>query len=257
MNKKEESLNLPRAAENDAAPELEIDYMGLLYSLLEKAKYIAGAALIGALIMAVYSFVLASPVYEANCKVYVVNNGDSAINLSDLQMGSYLASDFLDVFDAWEVKEQVLQNLNLDYTYRQLEDMLTVSNPSDTRILNISVRSKDPVLAAQIANEYAEVGSAYISEVMMTDRPTVLSSALEPVDPVAPRKMYNTALGFVIGAALVIIVIAVRFLLDNKLRSAEDVRKYTGMYVLSVVPTNDEWETDTGRKSRNVRKEVR
>lgn len=257
MNNKEEILNMSRAAENDTAPEVEIDYMGLLYSLLEKAKYIAGAALIGALIMAVYSFVLASPVYEATCKVYVVNNGDSAINLADLQVGSYLASDFLDVFDAWEVKEQVLQNLNLDYTYRQLEEMLTVSNPSDTRILNVSVRSKDPVLAAQIANEYAEVASDYISMVMVTDRPTVLSSALEPVDPVAPRKMYNTALGFVLGAALVIIAITAQFLLDNKLKSSEDVRKYTGMYVLAVVPTNDEWETPAVRKPRTVRKEGR
>lgn len=257
MNNKEEKLRTPRPAEAEMTPEIEIDYVGLLYSLLEKAKYIAGAALIGMLIMAVYSFVLASPVYEAVCKVYVVNNGDSAINLADLQMGSYLASDFLDVFDAWEVKEQVLQNLDLDYTYRELEEMLTVSNPSDTRILNVKVRDGDPALAARIANEYAEVASDYIAEVMVTDRPTVLSSALEPVEPVAPRKVYNMALGFLLGGVGMAAVFAVLYLTDNKFKSAEEVRKYTGMAVLAVVPSNDELDNPGVRKPRNTRKERR
>jgi len=138
---------------DQAAPEIEIDLMGILYCLLERAWTIITAALVGALIAGLYSFVLANPVYEATCKLYVVSNGDSAINLSDLQIGSYLTSDFLEVFDAWEVREQVLQNLDLDYSYKDLENMLSVTNPADTRILNVTIRSGSAKEAARMANE--------------------------------------------------------------------------------------------------------
>ena len=66
----------------------------------------------------------------------------------------------------WEVHEQVLQNLGLDYTYEQLEGMLTISNPSDTRMLYITVSSADPVEATNIANEYANVARDYIYRMM-------------------------------------------------------------------------------------------
>lgn len=237
-----EDKNRMNTYQADAAeePEIEIDLMALLYCLLEKAKSIIAVALAGMIIAGVYSFVLAKPVYEATCKLYVVSNGDSAINLSDLQIGSYLTSDFLEVFETWEVREQVLQNLQLPYDYEELGNMLTVTNPSDTRILNVTISSNDPAEAARIANEYAAVASDYISETMAMDQPSVLSSALEPLKPVKPRKIYNMALGLLLGGVLMAGLVTVRFLLDGRIKSPEDIRKYTGMATLAIVPMNDE-----------------
>ena len=133
--------------------EFEIDLMEVLLRLLEKWKLIIAGALVGAVLMAMYSFILATPMYEATSKLYVLNSSDSAINLSDLQIGSYLTSDYMEVFDTWEVNEMVRQNLNLSYTREELADMLTLTNPSNTRILNITVTSSDPQEAADIANE--------------------------------------------------------------------------------------------------------
>ena len=219
--------------------DAEIDYKGLMYALLENAKRIIAGAIIGLLIAGGYSFFLAKPVYEASCKLYVVSNGDSAINLSDLQIGSYLTSDFVQVFDAWEVKEQVLQNLDLSYSYEDLSKMLKVTNPSDTRILNVTVTSNDPVEATSMANEYARVASEYISDTMAMDKPSVLSSALEPVDPVRPRKIYNMALGLIAGGMIVALFVVVCFLLDNKIKNAEDILRYAGMDTLAIVPSSE------------------
>ena len=65
-----------------------------------------------------------------------------------------------------------MQNLGLDYDYEQLEEMLTVTNPADTRILEIAVNSADPEEATVMANEYADVARNYIYEVMGTDEPS-------------------------------------------------------------------------------------
>lgn len=238
--------------------EVDIDLMELFYRLLENAKRIIAAALVGMLIFGLYSFIFATPMYKATCKLYVMSASDSAINLSDLQIGSYLTSDYQEVFTTWEVEEQVLQNLNLDYEYKDLEEMLTVSNPNNTRILNITVTSSDANEAAAIANEYARVASNYISSTMATDKPSVLSEALPPKNPVSPRKVFNMALGLILGALVMIVIITVQFLMDDKIKTAEDIRKYVDMPTLAVVPTNGDFERNNREKNgKSERKQRR
>lgn len=220
--------------------EFEIDIVELLLRVLEKWKSIVAGALLGAVLMGIYSFVLASPVYEATSKLYVLTASDSAINLSDLQIGSYLTSDYQEVFETWEVHEIVRQNLGLTYSRKDLRDMLTIRNPGDTRVLYITVSSEDPYEAAMLANEYASVARQYISSTMLTDAPSEFSEALVPEAPVAPRKKMNVALGFILGAFIVCAVAVVRFLLDDKIKTPDDIRRYTGLPTLAVVPDDEE-----------------
>lgn len=255
MNEKELQRVDQRVEGNvENSAEIEIDLMELFFRLIENARKIIAGALVGMFVFAAYSFLLATPMYEATCKIYVLSASDSAINLSDLQIGATLTADYQEVFTTWEVHEQVLQNLGLDYTYEELEDMLQVTNPSDTRILEITITSDDPVEAAAMANEYADVASRYISDTMVTDEPSVLSKALQPTEPVSPRKLLNTALGFLLGALVMCAIVTVQFILDDKIKTAEDIRKYTGMATLAVVPINGDFVPPThekgGRKER-------
>lgn len=216
----------------------EIDLVEVFFALLEKWKLIVVVALIGALGMAVYSYNIATPIYQATSKIYVLNSSDSAINLSDLQIGSYLTNDYKNVFDTWEVHEMVMQNLGLDYTYGQMKAMLTIDNPANTRILHITVRNADAELAADLANEYAHVAKKYISQTMETDEPKILSEALTPKSPVSPHKMRNIAVGFIGGAFLVCAIIIVMRVFDDKIKTADDIGRSTGLPTLAVVPKN-------------------
>lgn len=255
MNEKELQRVDQKIEDNvESSKEIEIDLMELFFRLIENAKKIIAGALVGMFIFAAYSFLLATPMYEATCKIYVMSASDSAINLSDLQIGAALTADYQEIFSTWEVHEQVLQNLGLDYSYNELENMISVTNPSSTRILAITVTSDDPAEAAAMANEYAAVASRYISDTMMTDEPSMLSKALEPTDPVSPRKVFNTALGFLLGALVMCAIVTVQFILDDKIKTAEDIRKYTGMPTLAVVPINGDFMSSNhekgGRKER-------
>ena len=98
------------------------------------------------------------------------------------------------------------------------------------------MESPDPKEAALIANEYAEVAREYISNTMLTDMPTVLSEALEPLDPVSPRKGLLTALGLLLGLLLSIVVLTVVYVLNDRVTTSADVLKYTGALPLAVVP---------------------
>lgn len=226
--------------DNNDNNELEIDLIELLLRLLERWKSIVAGALVGAVIMGVYSFMFATPIYEATSKLYVLSASDSAINLSDLQIGSYLTNDYTEVFNTWEVHEIVRQNLGLTIDRKTLSNMLVVGNPSDTRVLSLTVSNSDPVLAAAIANEYASVAKQYISSTMKTDEPTDFSEALVPENPVSPQKVRNVVLGFILGAFVVCALVVVQFLLDDKIKTSEDIRKYIGIPTLAIIPDNEE-----------------
>lgn len=223
--------------------EITIDLVALFYRLLESWKLIVCLALVFAIAAGVYTFYFVTPMYRATSIIYVLSN-DSIINVSSLQLGSALTSDYIKVFEMWEVHEEVLSNLNLDYSYAQMKSMLSVENTAGTRMLDISVTSPSPAEAAAIANEYAKVASEYIHETMAVDKPSIMSVALEPANPISPNKVRNIAVGFAIGMILAAAFVILRCLMDDKLKTAEDIRNFTGLVTLAVVPVEDSGNGD-------------
>lgn len=247
-----------------AQPEQDedtIDLLELFMGLLAHWTLIAATAVVGAVLMALYTFFLVTPMYKATATIYVVSRNDSVLNFSDLQVGSELTSDYIKVFEMWEVHEKVISNLDLDYTYTDMASMLSVTNTSDTRMLDITVTNPDPEEAAAIANKYADVGAKYISEKMKTDEPTLMSSARVPENPFSPNKAKNILLGFVVGFVLACGVVVVRILLDDTYKTAEDIRKYAGLVVLASVPMAENAQPKEKnvlkRKTQRFMKDVR
>lgn len=221
-----------------------VDILEWIYRLLANWKKIVCLALALAIISGVYTVFFITPMYEATSTIYVLNRSDSAINFSDLQLGTALTQDYIKVFKMWEVHEEVIANLNLPYTYNEMRSMLTITNDSDTRMLDIMITSPDADEAAAIANEYAKVASQYIADTMSTDKPNIMSVALIPTNPVSPNRTKNILLGFILGAALACGYITICFLMDDKYKTAEDIKKYTGLATLAIVPI----ETPNGKK---------
>lgn len=216
-----------------------IDLVELMYRLLDGWKLIVCLAVGLALISGLYTAFFVTPMYEATSIIYVLSNRDSAINMSDLQLGSELTQDYIKVFQMWEVHEEVISNLDLPYSYLEMQDMLSVVNDSDTRMLDINVTSDDPQEAADIANEYAQVASQYIADTMATDKPNIMSVALVPSNPVSPSLTRNILLGFLLGGILAVGSITIHMMTDDKYKTAEEIRRFTGLATLAAVPVED------------------
>jgi len=210
----------------------------LFYRLAAGWKIIVCAALICAVIAGIYTVYFVTPMYQATSILYVLSP-ESILNISSLQLGTALTSDYIKVFDMWEVHEAVISNLNLGYTYTQMRENLTVTNSTGTRMLDISFTSPSPAEAAAIANEYAKVASEYIQQTMSTDKPNIMSLALEPANPVSPSRTRNILLGFGLGAVMAVILMTVRFLMDDKIKTSDELRDVTGLVTLAVVPVDE------------------
>ena len=214
----------------------EFDVFDFLRYILRKWKMIVITAGAGFLLAVMYVTLIATPLYEATAQLYVMNSRNSVLNLSDLQIGTYLASDYQLVFNTWEVNQQVIDNLDLPYSVRELKSMLTVTNPGNTRALFITVVSSNAQEAAAIANEYANVASKYISTTMLTDTPSLLSEALAPSEPVKPQKMLIVCGATILGIFLAIWILLICYMRDDKIKTSTDIVKYTGTLPLAVIP---------------------
>lgn len=215
-----------------------VDLADLFYRLLDSWKIILCAAVVCAVVAGVYTVYFVTPMYQATSILYVLSP-ESILNISSLQLGTALTSDYIKVFDMWEVHETVLTNLNLDYTYTEMQKNLSVTNSAGTRMLDISFTSPSPAEAAAIANEYAKVASEYIQETMSTDKPNIMSQALEPANPVSPNRVQNVLIGFGLGGVLAACVVTIRFLTDDKIKTSEEIRDCTGLVTLAVVPLDE------------------
>ena len=217
--------NAAPAAEG-SAPEYYsgIDWVSVLFRLLEKIHWIVLAALIGALVAWFYVTRLVTPVYQATSKIYIAGS-DTTISLSDLQLGSTLATDYQEVFKIWHVHEMVDERLDLNYSYSQLEKMVSVSNPSGSHLLYIYVKSSVPEEAKLLADTYAEVVQDYITNKMELRKPQILEKARTPIRPIYPNVNATVAKGAVFGALGIILIFLFVFILDDRIRSGDDINK--------------------------------
>ena len=229
--------------------ENEIDLLELFYVVLHKWKMIVLSLLLIGACGCLISVFLITPQYESTSVLYVLSKSTSITSLADIQMGSSLTNDYVEVVTSRPIIEQVIQNLGLtDETYESLKDKVSIDNPANTRLLKITVRDPQADVAKAIADELADVSKSFISIKMDQAAPTVTQYGYADGEPVTPNTVKNTVLGALIGAVLAIGVVIVSYLLNDTIMTTDDIEKKLGMTVLASIPM-DEAEYD-GRKSK-------
>jgi capsular polysaccharide biosynthesis protein len=203
-------------------------------------KWLIAAFLIGAIVAGLFTYYLIKPLYTATSKVYMVSaSSGSAIDLTDLNIGTSLSSDYVELMKIRPIYEDVVEELGLDYTYLELQSMVTISSITDTRVMTVTAESTDPEEACKIANAVAQKAVDYLPDLMETSEPNIAETAIVPQSPASPSLLKNTLLGAMAGFILVIAVITVIYLLDDTLKTSDDVEKEFGIIPLTVIPESD------------------
>lgn len=234
--------------EQDFDNEIEIDLKELFLEVISYWKWIVAAAIItGGIVFAVSEFMI-TPMYESTSELYVLTKSTSITSIADIQTGTSLTNDYIVVVKGRPVLDQVIENLGLNETYKSLGGKVTLDNPTNSRVLDITVTDKDPQRAKAIADEIAEVASAYIAEKMNQDPPTIIQSAYADGDAVSPNISRNTMIGFVGGGFFAAAIVVIAYLFNDTIVDAEDVERKLGLNVLGALPLED--SEDDGENSR-------
>lgn len=229
--------------------EEEIDLLELGYVLLDKIHYIVLCFLAGAVLFNAFAFFMIQPTYQSTAKMYIVSaSNDSVVDLTDLNIGTSLTSDYEQLMLSDPVLEQVIDELKLEMEPKDLAEMITLENPADTRILNVTATSTDPKEARDIANKLTEVSVEYLPKTMSTNPPNIAQSAKIADSKAAPSYSKFTIMGAMLGAILCCAYLIVMHLLDDTIHSAEDMEKYFGIVPLTTIPESDVFGVDDDEK---------
>lgn len=223
---------------NDNA-SIEIDVLYLLRKLWSKKFFIIFIALLVGTIALLGSVFLIKPKYTSTTRIYVVSRTADSITNQDLQAGSYLVKDYQEVITSNEVLSSVIDKEKLSLTPNELSSMISVTIPTDTRVISISVEDDNAQEATTIANTVREVAAEKIKAVTKVDDVTTLEAAEVPKEPSSPNIKLNTLIGVIAGGVLAVISIIRVEVLDDRVRRPEDIEDVLGLPLLGIVPDID------------------
>ncbi|MFZ1252208.1 MAG: Wzz/FepE/Etk N-terminal domain-containing protein [Streptococcus suis] len=221
---------------NQEANMIEIDVLSLLRTIWRKKFLILLTAILTTGLAFAYSAFLATPQYDSTTRLYVVNQSSdngAGITNQDLQAGSFLVKDYKEIILSQDVLKNVTTTLGIT---EDIKDKITVTIPTDTRILSITVRDSDPNQAATIANTLRDEAAKKIIEVTKVSDVTTLEAALPAEKPSTPQTKRNLVLGFIVGAFLATALVLVLEVLDDRVKRPQDIEEGLGMTLLGVVP---------------------
>ena len=224
---------------NQENQAVEIDVFSMLKTLWKRKFSIVLVALVFAIAAFGYSAFLAKKEYQSTSRIYVVsrqNQDNNALTNSDLQAGSYLVKDYREIILSQNVLTQAIEELKLDLTPAELSKKISVSVPTDTRILSITAKDGDPKEAARIANGLRNVAAEKIISVTKVSDVTTLDEAEVPQSPSSPNIRRNVLLGFIAGAGLMVVLLVVVEVLDDRVKRPEDIEELMGLTLLGIVP---------------------
>ena len=250
-----DSNTAARPQDND---EIEIDLGEIFGLILHWIWLILLVAFIcGAIGFAFSKYVLPEQ-FKSTTRVYILNQNDSgnAMSQSEMQAGAQLTKDYGQLITSRTVLEQVIEDLSLtdSYTYEQFKGKIAVSTPTDTRLIDITVTDTDPKTAQNIANDVRIVASEHIQNVMQIDAVNVVDEANLPTKKAAPSNGRNALIAAMLGALFVSAIVIIRFLMDDTIKTSDDVEKYLGLSTLALIPLDENVGTGgTGRTGRKAK----
>ena len=184
-----------------------------------------------------------TPRYESTATLYILrqdemdgSNGSS----DDFSLALKVVNDCNYLLKSHSVLDQVINSLGLDLSYRELYDSLSIANPSETRILEVTVEADSPAEAKRIVDEVCNVGTVKIEEAMGFQQVNLYEYGILMEEPCNRIGLAICVLVGMVAAVMVYCVFLVAFLVDDRIRTEEDVENYLHLSILGDIPNANE-----------------
>ena len=239
--------------EKEYDDEIEIDLVELLYAIRRKLIWICLAGMICGAAAFGYTRLVLKPMYQSTTTMLVLTKETTLASLADLQMGTQLTKDYEELILGRTVLEKVIAQYQLEESYESLKGRVTVENTTNTRIISITVKDPNPANAQIIANSIRDVAAVHIKDVTDVEAVNVADEANLPEKPCEPSIPKWTVIAALIGVILSAGIIIMQYLLDDTIKSSEDIEKYLELSTLGLIPNFDTVEKK--KKSRRSKEE--
>ncbi|AUN15282.1 YveK family protein [Paraclostridium sordellii] len=223
--------------------EETIDLREYFYIIKKRVWIIALITVLAMITSGIISFFVLSPVYEANTTLIVNTEQNKSTNNmitgDQLNVTQKLTLTYGEIIKSRAVLDSVIEKLDLNMDYSELEKIITISPVKDTQIISVTVQNTNPKLAKDIANTIPKVFTKEVKRITKANSVEVIDKAITPENPVKPNKTINMAISIVLGIMVGIFIVFVLEYMDNKIKTPQDIEKYIDLPILGVIPNEN------------------
>ena len=240
------------------AEAFELDLKEIFSVLLKRIWIIAIASVLGFVAAFVVSKYIVAPKYTSSVSLYVNNTSEAqpmnSVNINDITASQKLVNTYIVILQDDEVLDLVGKRLLLEYTpewlgyylsldekatepqldIEALRDTLTMNSVNDTEVLKIEAETKHAQLSASICTIMTEIAPDVLMRVVKAGSVEVIGSAKPADEQSSPKVLLNSAIGFVAGIALAVVVVLLIHILDNTVKNEEGLKQRFNIPILGV-----------------------
>lgn len=193
------------------------------------------------LVAATVSYFLIKPTYKANISVLIgkqdtTSATPNSTQLNDLTLYQKSVKTYTVLATSRTVAEDIISKLKLDISVNSVISMISATSSTDTEFITLTVTSKDPALAVNVANQLAKSLKDVSKKVKNQDLVNLVDDAVFPTAPASPKINQNIAIAFFLGLMGSISLAFILEYLDNTIKSSEDIEKHLGLSVIGSIP---------------------
>ena len=222
--------------------EIEIDLLELLRAIWSNiGLVIISALLLGIIALAVTIFFI-KPTYRANLTAFVNNRTSEqtmeTIGSGDVTAARSLTYTYAAIIKSRPVIEDSLSRASLQsrYSYDSIKNSITTSIEDNTQLDNVYVTLKSPEDAYMVAKAISEVAPAYVSNIVEGSSMKIVTNPVLPTTQYSPNPRKNMMIGILLGIVLMAAYIVIRELLDNRVKSEQELEEKFGLPIVGSIP---------------------
>lgn len=199
---------------------------------------------------------LITPQYEASAML-IVNSREGqqlqgSVTNDSLNSAKQLVETYSVILKSDTVLDQTIEDLKLPLTYDQLAAKVSITAVNDTQVMKITVQDADVNLAKDIVSNIVEQAPDVIINTVKAGSVEVVSDASANPNPVSPSKSRNTALAGILGCVLVIGILFMKSLFNNRIMTESDISQKLALPILGVIPDSALGDNGSRKKKRRA-----
>lgn len=230
--------------EEERSNEIELRFKDLFAVLAHCWWIMAIVAVVAAVGLFVFMKATHNPEYTSRASIYVMRStqdlegSSGTTSTADVSIANYLAKDCPDLVKSHKVLERVIYESNSMMTYEDLLKRVEVENKENTHMVYLEVTADTAESATKLVSTLAHVTCDVINNDLYGGQTlfNVVDANVMPSKISNPISKMTVILVAMLCAMMIYVFYLIRFLMDDKINTPEDVEKYLGLSLLGQIP---------------------
>lgn len=225
--------------------EITIDLREIFLILKKYIWLIVAITLVAGVGAFVFTKLFIAEKFQASATMIVNTRQDQNISVTYDQINSakQLVSTYAVILKSDTVLDEVIENLNLssikgweEINAQKLAEYISISPVQNTQIIEITAETVDAELSTKIVGEIVKIAPDIIIKTVKAGSVEMISQPKAKLEKVSPHVGKISLISAFVGCALMIGIILLFTIMDNRIKTDEDITKHFNLPVLGIIP---------------------